>query len=550
MSSKVDELLARRGRSRQTIMEALEERQKRNERRLQAASGGLMRFVRYFWHVLEPDTEFQDGWAVQAVAEHLEAVAFGLLTRLVINVPPGSCKSLLSSVFFPLWMWSALERPGTRFLALSYSSSLTERDNRKMLMLIRSEEFQALYGHVFRTVKEGEEIITNDKTGQKQASSVRGTVTGARADIVLLDDPNSIKEIESATIRAETNRFFMEALSNRLNHMTKSAIIVVQQRAHEEDVTGTILTAGLPYEMLCIPMLFEVGRTLPTSIGWSDPRREEGECYWPERFPPEAVEEAMRMGEHAFAGQYQQRPSPRGGGIFKREWWQLWEPEDGKYPLMDFILASVDTAYTEKSQNDPSALVILGLNYADDGSPRVFVLDAWRKRLAIHGPDVKREFGEEPKDYVTRAKQHWGLVEWIGHSSKRWKTNTLLIEGKASGITVAQEMARLMYGQSFSIQIVNPGKADKVMRANRVQHLFAAKMVYYPDRIFANMVIDEMAMFPRGSHDDLTDCMTQALFWLRQNGYLERREERHAAEKAAIEAASTGPRREMPLYPL
>lgn len=546
---KVVELLDRMGRDKYAKAQALQEVMRRQERKLQGQKGGLMRFVRYFWDVLEPDTAFQDGWPLEAIALHLEAVAAGAITRLLINVPPGSCKSLLSSVFFPLWIWSALERPGTRFLALSYASNLTERDNRKMLMLIRSEKFQNLYGHLFTMEKENEGLITNDKTGQKQASSVGGTVTGARADIVILDDPNSIKEIESEVVRTETARFFKEALSNRLNHMTKSAIVVIQQRSHEEDISGVIIADGLPYEHLCIPMLYEQGRDKPTVIGWSDPRSRDGECFWDERFPQAAVDEAQRMGEVAFAGQYQQNPTPRGGGIFKREWWGEWEPDDNKYPPIDLIIASADTAYTEKKQNDPSALVILGVNFRDDGSPRVFVLDAWRKRLPLHGPDTKREVTESKDDYIRRTKPQWGLVEWIGHSCKRWKVTRLLIESKASGISVAQEMGRLLYHQSFGIELVNPGKADKVVRANRVQHIFAAGMVWHPMRAFAHMVVDEMAMFPRGKHDDLTDCVTQGLWWLRQNGWLERREERQAAEKPTTQPGQAV-RNDMPLYPL
>lgn len=547
--SKVEEFLAKFGRDRIAKAQALVELKRRQERRLQSGPGGLMHFVRYFWDVLEPDTCFQDGWALEAIAMHLEAVAAGAITRLLINVPPGSCKSLLSSVFFPAWVWSAMQRPGARFLALSYASFLTERDNRKMLSLIKSAKFQDLYGNQFLMEKENEGLITNDRTGQKQASSVSGTVTGARADFVILDDPNSIKNIESQVVRTETARFFREALSNRLNHMTQSAIVVIQQRSHEEDISGVILSEGLPYDHLCIPMLFEEGRTLPTVIGWEDPRTNEGECFWPERFPLEAIEEAQRMGDFAFSGQYQQRPSPRGGGIFKTEWWQVWEPEDGNYPPISLIVASCDTAYTDKKQNDPSALVILGLNYEDSGQPRVFLLDAWRKRLALHGPEVKREYGEKDADYYRRAKPSWGLVEWIGFSCKRWKINTLLIEAKASGISVAQEMRRLMYHQAFAIELVNPGKADKSVRANRVQHLFAAGMIWRPLRAYADMVVDEMALFPRGAHDDLVDATTQGLWWLRQGGWLERREERLAADKAA-EKAMAGPRDQMPLYPV
>ncbi len=545
---------------------AAKERLLRVERQKQAGRGGLIEFVRYFWREIEPDVSFQDGWAIQAMALHLEAVSAGAITRLLINISPGACKSLLVNCFWPLWEWSALNRPGLRYLSLSYSSDLTERDNRRMLMIIRSQRFQDLWGHRFKLDKEGEQLVTNDKTGVKMAAGIRGSVTGNRADRVILDDPNSVKDVESKTIREETSRFFREGIGNRLNDMTKSAIVVVQQRSHEADISGIIITEELPYEHLMIPLLYEPDRSAPTCIGWEDPRTEDGECFWPDRYPPEAVADAKAMGEFAFAGQYQQRPDPRGGGLFKREWWNLWAlPEEkrdwtedrlspieqlqkrNKYPLLDTIIASVDPAYTERQQNDPSALVILGVHYADDGEPMVLLVDAWQKRLAIHGPDIKREWGEDEDLYISRAKSHWGLVEWIGHSCKRFKVERLLVESRASGISVVQELNRLLYGKKFAIDLINPGKADKVVRANRVQHLFTAGMIWRPERRWAEAVEDEMAAFPRGRHDDYVDAITQGLWYLRQSGYLERRGERQAARQAASERPYN-PRDDLPLY--
>jgi len=488
---------------RQALAAALHEKRLRKLREDHAAS--LMAFVRYFWGVLEPDAKFQEGWALEAMALHLEAVADGIITRLLINVPPGSCKSLLTSVYFPLWLWSACARPGVRFLALSYAANLTERDNRKILDIIRSEKFQELYGHEFKMTKTGEELIQNDRTGIKQASSIRGTVTGARADIVILDDPNSIKEIESDTVRKETARFFLEALSNRINNMTKSAIIVIQQRCHEDDISGVILSNELPYVHLYIPLLYEEGRGCETVLGWKDPRTTEGECFWDSRFPPESIASFEAMGEFAFAGQYQQRPEPRGGGIFKREYWNSWEPEDGMFPAFEYIIASLDPAYTDNQQNDPSGFVILGLNIQDNGHPRVFLINAWRKHLVLRGPKIARWPGESEASYLARAQPAWGLIEWITYSCRRFKVDKLLVEAKASGITVVQELERLLFDQQFGIELVNPGRADKTVRALRVEPLFAADMVWRPIRKWSDMVVDEMAAFPRGSFDD---CVT------------------------------------------
>jgi predicted phage terminase large subunit-like protein len=545
----VDQVLNSLSSTRQAVeimATALRELDLRMERAKQEGQGGLLNFVRYFWDVLEPNREFCEGWALEAMAEHLEAVSYGSITRILINVSPGSMKSLLTNVFWPAWEWSAFNKPGTRYISFSYSSLLTERDNQRFMDLIESKKFQDLWGHRFRLRSKGVTKVSNDKHGWKFASSVRGTGTGERADRILCDDPHNIKEGESKTIREETVRWFKEAMSNRLNHMTKSAIVVIMQRVHEDDVSGAIISGELPYEHLMIPLLYESDRHCETSIGWSDPRETDGENYWPERMPPEAVAEAQQMGEFAFVAQYQQRPSPRGGGIFKTEWWNIWAPEDGRYPMFDTIIASVDPAYTDRDENDPAGFVILGVNYAEDGTPRVFLVAAWRKWLLLHGPEIEREFGEPQEAYLLRQKESWGIVEWMAHSCKRFKVDRLLIESKASGISIAQEMERLMFDREFTIELVSPGKSDKSVRANRVQHIFAAGMVYRPDRKWAEMVQDEMAAFPKAKYDDLLDAMTQGLWWLRSHRMLETKDE----IKAANMVPTGVPKDHVPLYPV
>ena len=258
----------------------------------------------------------------------------------------------------------------------------------------------------------------------------------------------------------------------------------------------------------------------------------------------------MKLGDHAFASQYKQRPSPRGGGIFKNEYWNIWEPDDGRYPNFDFILASVDPAYTHHDENDPSAMTIWGVNYADDGTPRVFLIAAWRKWLQLHGPTLTREYGEPADLFLERQKKEWGLVEWIGHSCKRFQVDHLLIESKASGISVMQEMQRLLFQEKFGVEFVDPGRADKEVRANRVQHIFSAGMIYRPERPWATMVEDEMAAFPKARYDDLTDSACYALWWLRQHNMLTRREELKAANDPKTGKNTGGYQDSVPLYPI
>jgi hypothetical protein len=359
--------------------------------------GGLLAFVRYFWAVLEPGTPFVDGWALEAICEHLEAVTFGEITKILINVPPGFMKSLLTDVFWPAWEWGPMNLPHIRYVAFSYSSSLTERDNLKFKDLITSAEYQAMYPQV-EPRKTGEKKVSNSKHGWKLATSVGGVGTGERGDRIILDDPHNVKESESPTVRKETIRWFRESMSSRLNNMETGAKVVIMQRVNEEDVAGEIIGELGDWVHLLIPMEYvwrvdEEGDAPATEIGWVDPRWREtpeecdGELAWPERFPERIIGSMKKdAGPYAWAAQYQQTPEARGGGIFQRDWWQPWEPADGKFPPFSYVVVSVDSAYTEDESNDPSAAVVLGIFENENGYNRVMLMHAWRRRLAFSGP--------------------------------------------------------------------------------------------------------------------------------------------------------------------
>jgi predicted phage terminase large subunit-like protein len=896
------------------IARALVAKKNHVERAKHAAPGGLLHFVRYFWNILEPMTPLVEGWPLAALCDHLEAVSRGQITRLLINVPPGFMKSLLSNVFLPAWHWSAYDHPHSRFLAFSYAASLTERDNRKLLSLFTSDQFQQLYGNKFKLGKAGESLISNDKTGFKLASSVGGVGTGERADVltclpysekiltdrgwlpigevvenrlnvrvagfnhltnrlewqsiiryeknpgqeilqfecknsrtlkctgehplfvfgrgyvkacevgegeqmvrtwghismpemrsgdtsqaeprsqilqqkmqarggiraispdqqssmryvrhsdlsaasaleeayeprqVLLqsrmsrsqqcwgfesslygatrqsvpslratvsgdqgeadilfvsllggcvssahsgrevghdtflsslrdavracdadtkilqpkvrrqgscatdqrkrqralrswgsaeaissgvdadsqradsdarwaflspvssdsraaskagrsphrlqqgelgpeqsnyalpilswqdarpsgfaggveeetvvsikrlpaepyvynlevgphhnyiangflvhncDDPHAVRDAESETVRNNTVTWFKETMQNRLNDPRKSAIIVIMQRVHQGDISGIIRDEYSNYEKLTIPMMYDGrdivnGQKEKTSIGWYDPRTKDSEIAWPERYDMESLRPFMSQ-PYLWASQYQQTPEPRGGAIIKREYWKKWDRPN--YPSgISYIIASADTAYTEKVSNDPSALTIWGL-FDIETQPHLFLMYAWRKRLELHGLDTDRKPGESEPDWIARTQHRWGLCEWLGYSCKRFKVHKLIIEGKASGLSVAQELRRLYRGQGWSIETVTP-EGDKVARAHAAVSTFTDGLVFAPDKIYSRLVIDETAMFPRGRYKDLTDTVTQGIKHFRDNGLLLRRTEK------------------------
>jgi predicted phage terminase large subunit-like protein len=508
--------------------------------------GGLIAFVRHFWDILEPEAIFVDGWPLWAMCEHLEAVTFGRVTRLMINVPPGFMKSLLVDVFWPAWEWGAIGRSHLRYVTFSYSASLTERDNGRFRDLITSEKYQALYGQRVEVRNKTTIKVINTRTGWKLASSVGGVGTGERGDRVILDDPHNVKEAESQIVRDETVRWFRESMSNRLND-ENGVIVLIMQRVHEDDVSGVILDLGLDYVHLMIPMEFEYGRNLdergrpvPTRIGWLDPREEDGVLAFPERFGA-AWCGRMRheVGPYAWAGQYQQSPAPRGGGIFQREWWQVWEPKT--WPEFEFVLASVDGAFTEKEENCPSAMTVWGVYLNEKRQKRLLLIRAWRKHLKFSCPPVERlremvvigdqkyfpdfiEVGMSPAEvkmreerYYWRAQKEWGLLEWIRHTCLRMKVDICLIEGKGPGLSAAEQLQSRYGKEGWAVQ-VEQVKGDKVARALAAQATFSQLGVFAPHTDWAQMVIDEMAVFPKGKTDDLTDSATQAINYLRRMG--------------------------------
>lgn len=269
--------------------------------------------------MLEPSKPYVHGLVVEAICDHLEAVSRGEITRLLINVPPGMMKSMLVSVLWPAWEWGPQNRASLRYVSTTFDADNAVRDTRRMRTLIQSEWYQSLFPHV-TLIRSAEDSFENDQTGWREASPY-GSLTGKRGDRLQIDDPHSTKSAESDAQRKETERIFREDVPSRVNDSMLSAIIIIMQRIHVGDVSA--LAMAQHYTHLCLPMEFEVATRCSTKIGFVDWRHSEGDLLFPERFPREAVErDKAQMLSHAVAGQFQQRPVPREGGLFKRAWFE------------------------------------------------------------------------------------------------------------------------------------------------------------------------------------------------------------------------------------
>jgi len=279
----------------------------------------LSHFIRRAWHVVEPAQAYIHGWHIDAIAEHLTAVTEGEITRLAIAVPPGMMKSLSVSVFWPAWEWGPLDKAHLRTVAASHNEKLAARDNLRSKRMIESDWYQFLWGDRVKLARDQSAKLKFEttRTGFRQACPFT-SLTGNRGDRVILDDVMSVKDATSEAALNELHETFTEAVPLRLNDPQKSAIVVIMQRLHQNDVIGIIESEDYGYDKLILPMEYEAETKCYTSIGFKDPRTEEGELLFPERFPQEVVDRDKKiLGEYAVASQFQQRPTPRSGGLFK-----------------------------------------------------------------------------------------------------------------------------------------------------------------------------------------------------------------------------------------
>lgn len=504
----------------------------------------FVQFIQQAWHVVEPGQNYIHNWHIDMIAAHLTAITDGIViededgdetyyNRLLINVPPGAMKSLLVGVFWPAWEWGPRNKPSTRYVCASHSLDLAIRDSTKMRRLIQSEWYQTRWGD--RVILTGDQNaktkFETTATGFRQAIAA-GSITGARGDRVIIDDPHSVESASSDAQRATTLEWFEQAVPTRLNNPDKSAIIVIMQRLHQEDVSGVIIEKDLGYDHIMLPMEYDPVRASPTMLGYVDPRTELGELLFEERFPRHVVERDKRiMGPYAVSGQFQQTPTPTGGGIIKQEWWQLWDHD--AFPQFDYIVASLDTAYTEKQENDPSAMTVWGV-FSEDP-----VAEASKNFQAGGRYSVERTYkAPHPKVMLiyswTEHLELHALIEKVTSTMLRFKAQNLLIENKATGIPVAQELRRLYLNKGFQVTERDPKSLDKRSRLYAVQHLFSEGLVYAPDKAWADQLINQVVNFPKGKHDDLVDTVSMAMKYLRDAGLISRTEEAQDSFKESI----------------
>jgi predicted phage terminase large subunit-like protein len=378
---------------------------------------GLLGFIRKSWHLVE-SSPFIEGWHIGAICERLEAVHYGEIKDLVINIPPGCMKSLSVSVFFPSWEW--ILSPEKRWICSSYSSRLVYRDARKCKSIIASKWFQNRWGDQCAIDKSGDVADTASEFwttagGLRFATTIKGEGTGWHAHRILCDDPLKPRLADATKVALEdVINWWKGTMSTRRINQDASRVVIMQ-RLHENDLAGYCIERG--YHHLCLPMRY---RTNHPFLYTGDIRTKEGELLWPEHKTEESVkEEEIDLGPIGRASQHDQLPTPAEGGVFKLEWLENYWTELPKTDLTwcqswDHSLGTIDDGGS----------YVAGHVYAMDSKGRKYLIDRVRRRMTY--PEMRASVRMMKESHPEAERKYF--------------------EKRACGLAVKQDLEKEMTG--------------------------------------------------------------------------------------------------------
>lgn len=441
------------------------------------ARADMRAYARRQWNLLE-SRPFVNNWHIDAICEHLTAVSRGEIKRLIINVPPRHMKSLNCNVFWPSWDW--IDNPGRNFMFASYKSNLSRRDNLRGRRLVESDWHIQQFGDL--RIQGTQVDFSNLYGGRRIVTSVGGGTTGEGADFIVIDDPISADDARSPTERDNVIFWFDETMKSRLNDFDTGAFIIIMQRLHEQDLTGHILASDTGYDHLCLPARYEPDHPTPirSSIGFTDPRTRDGELLWQGRFTDKTYDDIAAPGTYVEAGQLQQRPAPRAGGMFQRKDFTILDtcPEIKRWVRGWDLAGSVDGDWT----------VGVAIGERADGAGYV-VRSVVRLRSRPGGVEAKVHATTQTDNTITATRC------------------VLPQDPGQAGVAQKQHYAKLLAG--YPIRFERPS-GDKETRATGFAAQCEIGRVYLMRGAWNDAFINEFTTFPRGKHDDQVDATATA----------------------------------------
>jgi predicted phage terminase large subunit-like protein len=473
-----------------------------------AATSGYCRdlkdFVRDAWELLEPVSPLVWNWHLDLICDYLTLIKEGNFKDkstlqpegIIFNVPPRTMKSLLISVFFPIWVWTT--DPARRFMFVSYSEKLSTQHSVYRRSLIESEWYQRSWGHVFSLSRDQnvKSHYENSKRGTMFSTGMQATATGMGGDILIFDDPLNPEQAISQLEREAVNVRFDTTFRSRINDPATGIKIIIMQRLHELDLTGHVLAReSSRWKHVSLPAIAPENKTWTFSITDSTSgqktdqtqTQKAGDLLWAQRLPQSFLDgQRIGMGSWAFNGQYQQTPAPLDGGIIKRAWVRFYRELPAHF---DFIVQSWDCTFSGGSDND----FVAGQVWGRSGGKYYMLPYRAYERL---------DFGPT-------------MAAIKSCHAKFPRAHAILIEDKANGPAIISELQKEIPG----VVAVNP-EGGKTARAQATAPLWEAGSIELPDpQIFgANWMEDylhNICAFPKAAHDDDMDATSQALIYMR-----------------------------------
>jgi len=488
----------------------------------------LRKFLKRVWPVVDPKP-YVEAWHIDAICDHLAYVALGDIQNLMINIPPRMTKSSVVSVAFPAWVWT--DMPEIQFLAASYQQDLANGDAIKMRRIIESPWYRARYPQVVLLSDQNRvDDFRNNHGGYRQTTSTGGVTTGLGGDWQLLDDPHNAATIESDAVRKGAVFWHDNAWRSRVNDPNKARRVYVGQRTHDGDIFGHVLAVeGKRWVHLNLPMEFDGARRCTTHrnrgdgpIGspiFVDPRQKANSLLCPARFDEHTAErEKAATSQRTWNGQYQQQPEGAGGVILKRKWWRKWEhpPWHPQYrtaekemPEFLAVLQAYDTAFEDSEQDSYTVRTTWGLfEHAD----------VLRRPGKAKGSEVVIEL--EPKIHaMILERKKWrpsfgALVDDAVDAFNQWEPDRVLVEKKASGHSLVQELRR----KGIPVRAIKI-QGDLVYRAHLASLPLEKGSIWYLERNWAMDLIEECAKFPNVDfNDQVASCV---IAWMYMRRYMD-----------------------------
>ena len=450
-------------------------------KRQKLAQDKFLKFVKEVWPT------FIAGRHHAKMADAFERVARGECKRLIINMPPRHTKSEFASYLLPAWFLGKF--PHKKVIQCSHTAELAVGFGRKVRNLVDTEAYKSIFPDLaLASDSKAAGRWNTNKQGDYFAIGIGGAVTGKGADVLIIDDPHSEQEAALAEVNPDiydkTYEWYTSGPRQRLQ--PGGSIVIVMTRWSKRDLTGQILKDAAANDSLDEWEVIEFPAILPSN-----------KPLWPEFWELSELEKVKRdVPNSKWMAQYQQNPVSESAAIVKREWWREWD--DDIPPQCEFVLQSWDTAFEKTSRADYTACTTWGVFYHPDDNgisqANIILLNAFRDRMEF--PELKRVAIEEYKE---------------------WQPDGVIIEKKASGAPLIYEMRAM----GIPVQEFTPTRGnDKISRLNAVSDLFASGRVWAPATRWAEEVIDEVAEFPAGSHDDYVDTVSMAMHRFRRGGYV------------------------------